>query len=209
MINLMKKILLSLSFLMFAAGAFAQKNVIKVNVVGAFLQSYTLVYERVLNTKSSVQLSVGYRTIGYTINDYKYNYAGPTIVAEYRYYFTNASMDVPKGFYLAPFARYGTYNWTIKDQGKNSNEPGYYNGKYNTSTIGGGVMAGYQFLIAKRLALDLFIGPQYKTKTSSAITYDNPNAQLNASTDPFSPSIDNKTKGGIGLRTGFNIGFAF
>jgi hypothetical protein len=205
----MKKILLSFSMLLFSAGAFAQKNVIKMNFVGAFLGSYTLAYERVITKSASLQLSVGYRMVNYTIQDYTYNYSGPTIVGEFRYYLTSSTMDLPKGFYLAPFVRYGEYKWTITDRGNDSGTPGYYNGSYTTSTIGGGLMFGYQFLVAKRLTFDLFIGPQYKTKNASGIRFNDPYVQANSYNDPYAPIIDNKTKEGVGVRTGFTLGVAF
>lgn len=205
----MKKSLLSAAFMLLTMAALAQKNVVKFNVVGAALGSYTLVYERVLNTSSSLQLSLGYRTFTSTPN-YKYTYSGPTAVLEYRYYVTTNSMDIPKGFYLAPFARFGTYSWKLIDDGHISGIPGYYNGKYTVTSIGGGVMAGYQFLIAKRLALDLFLGPQFKTKSTSPVTFDNPNVQDQYNSDPNSPKENTKSMaGGVGLRTGFNLGIAF
>jgi hypothetical protein len=201
----MKKIILSVTLILFAAGAFAQKNVVKLNFVGAFLGSYTLAYERVISPKASLQLSVGYRTYSYTLQDFKYSYTGPTVVGELRYYITNKSMEAPKGLYVAPFVRYGTYNWKIVDDGSIDGIPGYYNCKYTTSTIGGGVMMGYQFIIAKHLALDLFIGPQYKTKSNTALIFSNPNV----ADDPSAPTLDTKTKAGVGVRTGFNLGLAF
>jgi hypothetical protein len=201
----MKKIILSAILVLFALGAFAQKNVVKLNLVGACFGSYTLAYERVINSKASVQLSVGYRIYSYTLLDFKYSYTGPTIVGEFRYYLTNKSMEAPKGLYVAPFVRYGTYDWKVEDDGSYSGTPGYYNCTYTTSTIGGGAMFGYQFIVAKHLALDLFIGPQYKTKTNTALVFSNPNVV----DDPSAPTLDTKLKAGVGVRTGFNLGFAF
>jgi Protein of unknown function (DUF3575) len=213
----MKKIVLALSISLFAATAFAQKNVVKFNLFGAFAQSYTLAYERVLNDKMSVQLSVGYRTFKvYDINllttEEKLTYSGPTIVGEFRYYVTNASKDVPRGFYVAPFVRYGSYTYKYS---YTDTDPSYsaYNetAKYTITSIGGGAMLGYQWLIADRVSLDVFAGPQYKSKSISNIT----ETFANGTTTTISSAnggtlVSDKGFGGpVGARVGFNVGFAF
>jgi hypothetical protein len=213
----MKKIVLVFSLFIFTATAFAQKNVVKVNLFGLLGSSYTLAYERVLNDKMSVQLSVGYRTIKVssvsigTLSE-KLTYSGPTIVGEFRYYLTNASKDVPRGFYVAPFVRYGSYTYKYDYNDSDPNFSSYnYTGKYTVSSIGGGAMLGYQWLIADRVALDLFAGPQYKTKSVSNITY----SYANGTTQTISGSaasggiLNDKGLSPFGLRVGFNVGVAF
>jgi hypothetical protein len=213
----MKKIFLSFAIMLVAASGFAQKNVVKANLFGAFGGSYTLAYERVLNDKMSVQLSVGYRTFKVydfsvsTITD-KLSYSGPTILGEFRYYVTNASKDVPRGFYVAPFVRYGSYTYKYV---YNDTDPSYSSSnetaKYTITSIGGGVMLGYQWLIADRVSLDLFAGPQYKTKSISDITETFSNGTvITTSSANGGTLVSNKGFGGpIGARVGFNIGVAF
>ncbi|MFL5729097.1 MAG: DUF3575 domain-containing protein [Cytophagaceae bacterium] len=197
-----------------AASGFAQKNVVKANLFGMFAGSYTLAYERVLNDKMSVQLSAGYRSYKYaditigSINE-KDSYSGPTVVGEFRYYVTNGSKDVPRGFYVAPFARYAKYTekWAYTDASSPSSN---YSQKWSTTSIAGGVMLGYQWLIADVVSIDLFAGPQYKTRSVSDITETDANG--NTTTISASNYTFSNTKGltsGVGPRVGLNVGVAF
>jgi hypothetical protein len=212
----MKKIVLCFSLFLFAATSFAQKNVVKTNFFGLFAGSYTLAYERVLNDKMSVQLSVGYRTYKFASADFgsysvKDSYSGPTIVGEFRYYVTNASKDVPRGFYVAPFARYATYTEKVVASSSTYSGNSYnYTTKWTNSSIAGGVVLGYQWLIADVVSIDLFAGPQYKTRSVGNVTttyQDGTTYTYDGSTYTFA-----NTKGltsGVGLRAGVGVGVAF
>jgi hypothetical protein len=214
----MKKIFLSLALVVFfSAASFAQKNVVKLNLFGLFASSYTLAYERVLNDKMAVQLTVGYRSYKFadiTLGTWntKDSYSGPTIIGEFRYYVTNASKDVPRGFYVAPFARYASYTekYESSDASDPTNNSYNYTQKYTTTSIAGGAMLGYQWLVADRVSLDVFAGPQYKTRKVSDIT----TTYADGTTATYSSDnyVFANSKGltsGAGVRVGFNIGFAF
>jgi hypothetical protein len=214
----MKRIFLSLALVaVFSAASLAQKNVVKLNLFGLFASSYTLAYERVLNDKMAVQLSVGYRSYNFaevTIGTWntKDTYAGPTIVGEFRYYVTNASKDVPRGFYVAPFVRYSSYTEKVEssDSSDPTNNSYNYTTKWTTSSIAGGAMLGYQWLVADRVSLDVFAGPQYKSRKVGDVT----TTWADGTTTTYDGSnyVFANTKGltsGAGVRVGFNIGFAF
>lgn len=97
-------------------------NVIKWNIRGVFAGQYQLVYERVLNEQMSVQLSAGYiirpssQSIesGSTKRSYKAKTTGFIIIPEFRYYIIS-KYPVPKGFYIAPFARIRAVTQVLND----------------------------------------------------------------------------------------------
>jgi len=180
-------------------------HAVKFNAFGAIIGQYQLAYEHPLNDKSSVQLSVGYfsSTSSQTLGTDKYESktGGFLIIPEYRYYF-NESM---KGLYGAAFFRLRTSSNTLTDQ---SIPIGTDVSRKETGlTIGGGAVLGYQFLVADALVIDLFVGPQYKSRSSS-ITYDKAGV---TDTDFQSKFLDFKIDdaSGAGLRFGLNLGYAF
>lgn len=188
-----------------AAQAQIKNNVIKTNLIGILGNQYQLAYERAFNEHMSAQLSVGYistsssQTIG--SNSFESKTSGVIIIPEFRYYFTEA----PKGVYVAPFARIRLVSEDLTDTSNPLNTDVSFEEK--VSTVGGGAVFGYQFLIADAVALDIFLGPQYKSRSSSR-TYD-----VHGVTDvDFSNKfIDFKIadKAGAGIRFGFNLGVAF
>ena len=137
------------------------------------VSSYTLAYERILDPESSVQLSLGYRHYNLTpffkqdTSDY---YSGFTVTAEYRKYLRSLKRTAPKGLYFAPFVRYGNY----REKYGFDLQP-YYNFTYKITSWSGGLMIGYQLLIAKLISVDFFLGGQYKTRTLKAV-FANPTA---------------------------------
>jgi len=158
-----------------------KSNVIKTNIFGVFAGQFQLGYERVLNEKMSVQLMPGLVTFSssgsssdfFGTDTYSATTSGFIIVPEFRFYPTYAKNDVPKGFYAAPFFRLRMVTQDYYDTGL---YPDYKNVSYvdKTTTIGGGLVLGYQFLMGDVFSFDIFISPQYKEKSTNR-TYDDPN----------------------------------
>jgi hypothetical protein len=188
-------------------GAFAQvkNNAIKTNLIGLVAGQYQLAYERAINEKMSVQLSAGYitydgsQTLG--SDSYKMDATGFIVIPEFRYYFAEGL----KGAYAGAFVRYRSATEKYKDV---SNPIGTdVSRDTKISSIGGGAVLGYQALISDALVIDIFVGPQYKTR-STTNTY----KTAGVTDDDFnSKFIDVKIfdKSGVGVRFGINVGVAF
>lgn len=153
------------------------KNVVKINLTDIALQSYVLQYERVLGLHSSIALTVGgmfnaplpfKQTL---LNDFGGNsdakkaiqttiFDKQTVTLEYRFYTGKAA---PKGFYVAPFARY-MHMSVSQDYTFTPSDEILHHAHLNATMdgFGAGVMIGYQFLIARHFAIDWWIiGPFY------------------------------------------------
>jgi hypothetical protein len=183
----MKKI--TLLFIMFVAvtlasnSAMAQKqNVVKLNPLSLALGNISLSYERFLSDKASLQLHGAY-WLGGSIGDTKWS--GMTFTPEFRYYVSDN--ERPKGFYLAPFAKYQSFT-------ANSKEADY---KATLNRVGGGAAFGYQFLFG-RVTWDTFLGPQY---LSNSVKYSDGTSKDQIDLDRFT--------GNFGLRFGTTVGIAF
>lgn len=149
------------------------KNVIKLNVSSLAMRTVSLQYERRVGKHFSVAL--GYRltpegkipfeqTIVDLVDDPSVQISqmrtkGMAITPELRYYFGKKM----KGFYLAPYARWSsteagnlplnfTYNNLILGE---RNVTATFSGKL--SGLGGGLMLGAQFTIAKTLNVDIWL----------------------------------------------------
>jgi hypothetical protein len=186
----MKKTSLLLS-LMLCLGLFgvntvsAQKqNVLKLNPLSLAIGNISLSYERILSEKTSFQLQAGY-WLGGTVGETKFS--GMSLTPEFRYYVTDN--ERPKGFYLAPFARYQSITANSKTDSDAS---------ATLTRIGGGAAFGYQFLFGKSVTWDTFLGPQY---LKNSVKYKD-------SADQGSLDLD-RLSGNFGLRFGTTIGFAF
>jgi len=218
----MKRNLLTLCLLFFVvANSFAQKadpkNVVKLGFPELFAASLNLAYERAINDKVSFQITGGYRHIQdsygitWTDNDNTRSedrkiYAGYTVVPELKYYLTNTTWAAPKGFYISAFGRYGKYDVEFKDNTTNTND---YNAKYSYTESGGGVLGGFQFILAKVFVMDFYIGPQFKVRTLQPIVWENPRvAKTNPKTAASYIGLENDGQR-PGVRIGFKIGAAF
>lgn len=220
----MKKNLLTLSLLFFmVVTSFAQKvdpkNVIKIGFPVVFVGSVNLAFERAINEKVSFQIAGGYRHL---VDDYGFTwpdadntrgddskiYTGYTVVPELKYYLTNSTWSAPKGFYISAFGRYGKYDVEFQDNTSTNND---YNAKYSYTESGGGVLGGFQFIVAKVLVMDFYIGPQFKRRTLQPIIWETPGAIPVKSNPKNASNYIGLEKNGQrpGIRIGFNIGFAF
>ena len=148
------------------------KNVIKFNPTPMILWSkknVTFSYERILNKKQSIALTLGYLefpslfkdTIASIISITSRQKYGINVALEYRFYLMQRNLrPIPDGLYLAPFVSYYGYGF------KNDidviplaiDSAGLVKG--NIYIFNAGVELGYQFVFWKRLTLDLVvIGP--------------------------------------------------
>lgn len=158
-------------------------------------------YERALNENLSVQLAAGLisrewdLSFGTATNTQKDN--GIIIIPEVRYYFSEA----PKGVYGGAFIRYrsvtNSVEYTTLDQNLNT-----VNAKAELSrnAIGGGLLIGYQVLISDAVAIDIQLGPQYKS-VSTDFTPD--------ANDPNTAISFEGEDSGVGVRFAVNFGIAF
>lgn len=185
-----KLLLLSGLLLLITPGVFAQKasekhqmNFVKVNLTSLFLKNYGIQYERVLSKR--VSAAIGFRLMPYTTIPFKdkiidmanfedqepinilnhaqmANYA---ITPEIRFYLGKKGYG--RGFYIAPYYRYATYDVNNVDITFEVDEGGVPSEKSiklagNLASHTGGIMFGAQWALGKYVSLDWWIlGPAY------------------------------------------------
>ncbi len=148
-----------------------KRNVIKWNMTPYILWSsrdINISYERVLKPYRSFSLNAGYFELPvsgifsdtlFMVSSYK---GGGTLSGDYRFYFKNRNRRfAPDGLYWAP---YGSVHYTYFGSDVQILDNGVVNGNFSTnvdiSIFSVGVEIGYQFVIKKRLTVDLvFLGP--------------------------------------------------
>ena len=150
------------------------KNVIKFNPTPMMLWSkknVTLCYERVLNPKQTISLTVGYLEFPSLFKDTIANVVGITsrqkyginLALEYRFYLMKRNArPVPDGIYVAPFASYYGYHFKNNVDVLNTSldSAGLVKGSFYVFNLG--VELGYQFVFWKRLTLDfILMGPSF------------------------------------------------
>ena len=159
--------------------AVAQKsNVLKINIFSPIASTLNLQYERKISGNGSFQL--GFYYAGFTIGDTKFSGIG--ITPEYRFYLSDT--EAPQGVYVAPFVRY--QDFTVS----NGSDKG------TITTMGGGLIIGKQWIFKEKIALDIFLGPKYSSRSVS----------VTSGTDSFDTGSG---LSGFGLRAGVCFGFAF
>lgn len=172
----MKKLLSLLVVIFVVLGVYGQDNeikeskgldrkyVIKFQPVNYALQSYSFEVERMLNGKNSLTLGVGIPNSGSLINKYGIT-ASPDnlsaldlstmhIRAAYRHYAGHSGL--PRGFYIEPYLKYQQFkaNATVNigDNGATSSAAI----KADFNTLNAGFQMGFQFMIARRIAFDIY-----------------------------------------------------
>ena len=178
----MKKALLLVLFCMILGSGWSQseeKNVIKLNPLGALFGSGSVFYEHKIDDKHSWQLGIAY--MGLRID--ATHFSGLAITPEYRIYIKKRALS---GVYIGPYLRYQNYSVRTSDTDKG-----------NYTSYGAGVLIGRQWVYKSGFVLDLFAGPRYnlgRTKSSSGdSSISEPDFIIN----------------GFGLRTGIALGFGF
>ncbi|WGQ11272.1 DUF3575 domain-containing protein [Pedobacter gandavensis] len=225
------------------------KNLVKWNVAALALKTYSFQYERAVGKKISV--SLGFRMMPKShipfsstfkslidddqtwesIKDFKTgNFA---ITPEFRYY---VGQSVFRGFYVAPFVRYASYNVAVpyNYEATFSNGSGSttvkdkidMDGRINTLTTG--LLLGAQWKLSKAIYLDWWIlGPNYGSASGSisgkkTLNADEQKALREALTDLDDLPVV-KTKSTVdgngakidfsgpwaGVRSGLSIGYRF
>lgn len=156
------------------------KNVFKVNLTGLPFRNFGFQYERMLSRKSSFNLGIRYMPNGSipmlsmletTINDataYSTLSAaalnGFAITPEFRVYL--GKKGGPRGFYLAPFARYTTFNASLPTveftYESTENDQTFIKTRTidmsgSLSGVTGGLMLGSQWRLGRSIYLDWWI----------------------------------------------------
>ncbi len=181
---------LSLCFSSAQAQVLTNRTVVKFNLSGVVIKSYTAQYERILNRHSSITLSASHspnaplpfkqtllnlygdnQDANRAINSTLFTKSIGTL--EYRFYLGG---HAPTGWYVAPFARYikmdidQDYTYTPSDGILHR-----ANLKASFNAGGAGVLLGYQWLFGKRVGLDLWLlGPFYGTNIKAVFKGEDP-----------------------------------
>ncbi len=154
------------------------KNIIKWNVGSMAARNFHVTYERSLT--KNISFSLSYRTMSKgalpfkdqfkeainsnDINLDNFQIGNTAITPELRIYL---SMGRMKGFYLAPYVRFATFDLGAPIKYTASTSPlvekeAVFNGKIKSTSAG--LMIGYQFQIATKIVLDFqIIGGHYGT----------------------------------------------
>lgn len=150
----------------------AYKNVIKLNPTPMMLwnnKNVTFSYERVLNSKQSFTVGLGYLVFNNLLDDTILNVftnttrekSGLNFSLEYRFYMNKRNArTIPDGLFLAPF--FSCYLYQFKNGLDIIDTPtgdfATLSGGFYAFNVGGAL--GYQFVLWKRMTLDLIlIGP--------------------------------------------------
>jgi len=141
-----------------------RKNVVKFLPIDIPFQSISLEYERMIDPKNSLTLGVGIPMEGQIVTKNLLNsnsklkeleFSTMHVRAAFRYYYGYHLL--PKGFYIEPYFKYQQIKLDGLYQGTNDLN-NIYKGDIvgNINTINLGLQIGVQFLIAKRITLDLY-----------------------------------------------------
>ena len=158
------KLLRPIIYVLFFIGAlygdvgYAQKILIKADVIGVLSNRYGGSVEYVLNENLSVSLGGHYVNINPKSNDTitLTTEKGYNIIPELRYYFSNRYEYAPSGLFVGANLIYEPLEVVVKTNHINQV---LTSGQVNN--IGIGAIAGYQWLINKRFALEFFFNPYF------------------------------------------------
>ena len=201
----MKRILVLFAFLPFLGNTqslLGGKNIVKANLSSLLFGNYHVTYERALLKKMSISLSYGIMSkkplplqnlIGKYINDPNldlglFQVGNTAITPELRIYIGTGKM---KGFYLAPYARFATTDFTVPVKYTygtgllTTTANALFSGKIKSSS--GGLMIGTQHQILKKLVLDIWIVGGHYGSSSGELQADFSSNPLTGNTsDPYS-----------------------
>lgn len=150
-----------------------RKNVIRYNLSGGLLfgvdKYIVLGYERVIAPNRSISLNVGRaslpKLVSINTDSFQVNKdqerKGFNISVDYRFYLAKENKyQAPRGVYIGPYYSYNHFESETRWDRKVSGSASFVNSNttFNIHTVGFEV--GYQFILWKRLALDLvMVGP--------------------------------------------------
>ena len=142
-----------------------RNNVIKFLPANIPFQTISFEYERMVNANNSLTLGIGLPNQKSIMGKYGLDNSSDFKTAEFGTMFIRAAYRhysgyqmLPKGFYIEPYLKYQN----IKGNGSFTGSIDQTNGSYkgtldlNLNTINIGFQLGAQFLIAKRITLDLY-----------------------------------------------------
>ncbi|HNW51095.1 MAG TPA: DUF3575 domain-containing protein [Prolixibacteraceae bacterium] len=180
----MKRIL-TFAFLLVAVTCFSQENVLKLGFSNLFYGDYSLGYERMISDNNSLNLNIGYiqptssfliapgdfKTKEFTVKSVD---GGFHSSLEYRFYLGKSS--APRGFYVAPYVRYGQIKGVYSDSVRET----LFDVNATGNMFGAGVQLGAQWLIKDLVSIDFsFFGAgverycaKLKYKTADHSSYD-------------------------------------
>jgi len=191
----MKRIFLFVFLIAGIAGQAQEGNgVIKTNPLGWFAGQYQFGYEHFLSDKASIQLVPGgiFGSVTLTtavadstleLESVSATRGGIIVIPEFRYYLGGVA---PDGLYIAPFGRFRSVKTSLDNDEASSQ---------TRRAIGGGFVLGYQYQLANGLTGELFIGPQFKSTTTTS----------EGSYDDYGFALDDDSY--TGIRFGLTIGF--
>jgi len=148
----MKKLVLIAVVTIFSISSIqAQKNVVKADLLGLLFNRTQVSYERVLNEKSSIELSLNYRKVTGSLatlsEETEVNSFG--VEGKYKFYLSSAS-SAPRSWYVAPVVNYSST--TLEEAGLSG----------DVTSFGGGFLGGYQWILGG-FSLDVNLGGIYKS----------------------------------------------
>jgi hypothetical protein len=141
------------------------KNLVKFLPVNVLFNSISFEYERMISPKNSVILGIGIPT-NQSFNgkygsepstDVKNDQVGTMHIRTAFRHYTGKSM-LPKGFYFEPYLKYQNINGKMTYSGVDQDTKKTHTGDFdiNLHSVNAGFQLGAQFLIAKRVSLDLY-----------------------------------------------------
>ena len=148
------------------------KNSIRINALGLFTGFYEFQYERVISEKGAIKIGFGTGTLrdvsgsdadddfmdAFGTNSFNNNnqrvVEGFTLNAEYRYFFSH--LNAPKGLYVSPGIQYLNLNEKYTYTNSDNQPSTLVDNDYSIFNIRG--LFGYQFIIAKRIILNPYLG---------------------------------------------------
>jgi hypothetical protein len=185
----MKKIVVLFALIPFLGNSqslIGGKNIIKANLSSLAFGNYHFTYEHTLLKKLSISVSYRYGAkkalpIQDLVSKYfddpnlnlgRFELGNTAITPELRLYLGLGKM---KGFYIAPYARFATFDFTMPVKynvanplGGTKQVEGDFIGKIKSTS--GGLMFGTQYQILKKLVLDIWIlGGHYGTSTGELV----------------------------------------
>jgi hypothetical protein len=149
-----------------------RRNTIKVDLTSRFLYSnaYIISYERIVNSRQSFVVSVGYQEFPRTSRLAKYievledrSKGGFKLGVDYRFYLPKENKyHAPRGVYIGPYFTYLRFNneRLLEIDNNGTKEQANLNSEFTVFNLG--FQLGYQFVFKDRWTIDLsFAGPSF------------------------------------------------